>query len=207
MSLFDVMSILIVDDDAQVTDLMVRVLTEGQPAGWPFRYNIKVANTLKRALSYVPGGGWDIIILDLGLPDSHGLATFDEVMKVAKAPIVVFTGTATFHEIEAIENAGAARVYSKDQLIGCMTILHYVIRNVWREQRKIARIELLQGALFEELRNLVTACSACNRWRNSASDRFMPPGDLLERYHIHLSHTVCPDCAKRLYPEFEPDNV
>lgn len=201
MSLFDVMSILIVDDDEQVTDLIERILTEEQPAGWPFRYNIKVANTLKRALSYVPGGGWDIIILDLGLPDSQGLATFDEVARIAKAPIVVFTGTATFQEMEAIENAGAARVYSKNQLMGCMTILHHVIRNVWREQRKVARIELLQGALFEELRNMITACSNCNRWRNTASEAFMSPGDLLERYEVHLSHTVCPECAKMLYPD------
>ncbi|NQT73867.1 MAG: PAS domain S-box protein [Chloroflexi bacterium] len=51
------------------------------------------ASTLSEALGYLREQRWDVVLLDLGLPDSEGIETLEKVQPVAqKACVVVLTG-------------------------------------------------------------------------------------------------------------------
>jgi len=57
------------------------------------RFNISHTDNLKTALEYLKHDYFDIILLDLHLPDSHGILTFTSVQQVAAhTPVIVLTG-------------------------------------------------------------------------------------------------------------------
>src|SRR5258706_8924893 len=56
------------------------------------RFELVYATTLQDALTNLAAGGTDVVLLDLSLPDSHGLATFQKTREARPdIPIVVFT--------------------------------------------------------------------------------------------------------------------
>ncbi len=56
-------------------------------------FKIALVERLSKELQQLPGSDADIILLDLNLPDSKGLVTFEEVQKAAgNIPIIVMSG-------------------------------------------------------------------------------------------------------------------
>ena len=204
MSLFGV-SVLLVEDDIAVAGVIEKVLKDAQPPGWTISYNIKHVENLLTAQKYISGGGWDVILLDLGLSDSQGIDTFRGCYGVARAPIIVLTGTATMETCQQILREGAYRCFEKTMIIKSLTWLHYAILACVETYRLRAQVERLQETLLNELRNLITACSNCHRWRNSASNEYMESDKMLEKYGVYLSHGICSECSQLLYGDLVED--
>lgn len=81
--------ILLVEDDPTDRLLLSRAL-DMQPG---FAHELVTVSRLSQACDSVESDGYDIILLDLGLPDSQGLDTFVSLHDLApEIPIVVFTG-------------------------------------------------------------------------------------------------------------------
>src|SRR5262245_21799882 len=82
--------ILLIEDnpgDAELLEVML-----AQVSGAPF--SLECADRLAKGLARLSAGGIDIVLLDLSLPDSHGLDTFRSVKAAAPSvPIVVLSGT------------------------------------------------------------------------------------------------------------------
>lgn len=56
-------------------------------------YNLTIVESLEEGLNYLKSNNFDIILLDLGLPDSDGINTLIDVQKeTSKTPIIVLTG-------------------------------------------------------------------------------------------------------------------
>ncbi|MCK9590567.1 MAG: response regulator [Methanoregula sp.] len=82
------MTILLIEDNPADVE-MIRELLSDRKGSF---FDIVCADRLSAAKPYFAAGGIDIIILDLGLPDSHGLDTLRRVRDQAKeVPIVVLT--------------------------------------------------------------------------------------------------------------------
>lgn len=83
-------TILLVEDDAEYVERVRTTLLGAEPD----KFGLEVAPTLRQALEAIRGGDHDIILLDLGLPDQYGFATYDAVAGVAgSTPIVVITSS------------------------------------------------------------------------------------------------------------------
>jgi DNA-binding response OmpR family regulator len=81
--------ILLAEDDLGDADILREMLppNEEQP------FNVEWVDRLSTGLARLSAGGIDIILLDLSLPDSHGIDTFDQVHAQAPSvPIIVLTG-------------------------------------------------------------------------------------------------------------------
>lgn len=204
MSLFGV-SVLLIEDEEGVADVFEEALKNRQPPGWTVQYNVKRADTLLKAQVYLSGGGFDVVLLDLKLPDSQGLDTFRGCFGVAKAPIIVMTGSATMETYQQIIREGAYRCFEKLMVVKSLEWLHFAILACIESYRLRSQVERLQETLFHELRNLITACANCHKWRNSASNEYMSPDKMLEKYNVFLSHGICPECRDLLYPELITD--
>ncbi len=83
------LKILLVEDDQEFTDLLrIRLAKESSPA-----FAITCLPTLGQALETLEGTSWDLILLDLTLPDSSGLQTFSTLRARARhMPIVIMSG-------------------------------------------------------------------------------------------------------------------
>jgi two-component system cell cycle sensor histidine kinase/response regulator CckA len=85
--------------------------------------NIEFANSLSKGLSCLALGNVDAVLLDLGLPDSQGLDTFEKIHSAAyKVPIVILTG---FNDnavsLEAVRR-GAQDYLIKGKLDGALLV-------------------------------------------------------------------------------------
>ncbi|HOW58810.1 MAG TPA: diguanylate cyclase [Candidatus Omnitrophota bacterium] len=80
---------LLVEDDPDYTNLLkLNLLSEKQPS-----FEVEVATNLGSALQILCEKKFDLILLDLGLPDSNGIATFEKLASVIKdVPFVILSG-------------------------------------------------------------------------------------------------------------------
>ncbi len=113
MATEEAINVLLIEDNPADVRLVKEVL-RGAPSD---RFNIISASTLAQGLKRLAADHVDVVLLDLGLPDSQGFDTFRAVNDSARnLPIIVLT-VSTDEEIglKAIR-AGAQRFFSKDAL-------------------------------------------------------------------------------------------
>lgn len=85
-----VINILVIEDNPADRRFIELSLTKGVQAS---TFAIKTADRLADGLESLSKGNFDLLLLDLGLPDSQGLETIDKVREAnANIPIVVLTG-------------------------------------------------------------------------------------------------------------------
>ncbi|MEW6369836.1 MAG: EAL domain-containing protein [Pseudomonadota bacterium] len=92
----------------------VRTLREalGNASDGPFE--VEDAASLASSLQRIKQGGIDAILLDLSLPDSHGLSSFDQVHAAARhTPIMTLCSLAQEHEAREAVQRGAQGWLSK----------------------------------------------------------------------------------------------
>jgi PAS domain S-box-containing protein len=110
-----IFKILLIEDNPDDAELMKRRLYKSADA----RFAVTVSRTLRDGLDQLAANSPDLIICDLGLPDSHGLDTVNRILTEAPhAPLVVLSGfddEAT--AIKAVQ-AGAQDYLVKGQLEG-----------------------------------------------------------------------------------------
>ena len=81
--------VLLVEDNPGDADLLLYQL----PVDGSLPCEVSCANRLSEALALLAGERFDIVLLDLGLPDSSGLETFRSLRHLAaRLPIIVLTG-------------------------------------------------------------------------------------------------------------------
>ncbi|HEY5509399.1 MAG TPA: response regulator [Prolixibacteraceae bacterium] len=82
-------TILLIEDNTQDIRLINEMLKEIRS----FNYNLETVATLKEGCEQIQKNNFDIILLDLNLPDSTGRQTFQKVIDCCKEiPVVLITG-------------------------------------------------------------------------------------------------------------------
>jgi len=80
--------ILLIEDDVGDADILREMLPEDEES-----FEVEWVDRLSTGLARLSDGGIDIILLDLSLPDSHGIDTFEQIHANApKVPVIVLTG-------------------------------------------------------------------------------------------------------------------
>ena len=85
----DPLNILLVEDNPGDARLVQIALAESQDS----QFNIRHVERLSQALDAIAGHGFAAVLLDLSLPDSHGLETFNQLKAAAPMlPIIILSG-------------------------------------------------------------------------------------------------------------------
>jgi glutamate dehydrogenase (NAD(P)+) len=107
--------VLAVEDNPQQAELIERILREStRPT-----FDVALAATLAEALSALQAGTFDIVLLELELPDSHALDTLARVQACApELPIVVLTDVDDTDIAARAVDAGAQDYILEDEIDG-----------------------------------------------------------------------------------------
>jgi hypothetical protein len=193
-------NILMVDDDPGACRLVELILDE---APNPIEFCIESVNTLADGLSALSKRSFDLILLDLGLPDSDGLETVERVYQsFPHIPIVVLTGLADEEAgIQAIKKgAGDYLVKGKffrDMLV--RTIRYSLERKTVEQQLRLSEERLraimdnIQAGIMlveAETRIIVEANPAALEMIGAASDNVV--GRVCSDYVCLRSDGKCP---------------
>jgi PAS domain S-box-containing protein len=112
----DVTRILLIEDNPDDADLLREFLSENTEA---LPFSIDVAERLSRGLERIAKETWDVVLLDLGLPDSQGLDTFTRVNAVAgRLPVIILSGLGDEGRALAAVQQGAQDYLVKGQVDG-----------------------------------------------------------------------------------------
>ena len=91
-------NILVVEDDRQIRNLMSTTLSANG-------YNIECANDGGQAIIAVSTNKFDIVLLDLGLPDMDGVAVIQKIREWSNIPIIVVSARGEDSDkISALDN-------------------------------------------------------------------------------------------------------
>src|SRR4051812_44386762 len=105
-------SILVVDDDASVRGLVVRILRSWGHA------TIGEAGSVAEALAYAEARRPGIVLVDIGLPDGDGFSLTRQLRaKPWATRVVVFSSDADPSNGAAAARAGAIGFFPKDELL------------------------------------------------------------------------------------------
>ena len=125
-------TVLLIDDDLEFARLVEQII-EIEAPGIALVY----ADRLSTGLERLAGGGVDVALLDLSLPDSVGIQTFSEAHALAKeVPIVVLSGIADETLPLELVSKGAQDYLIKSQMNGPLLLrsVHYAINRQQAEQ-------------------------------------------------------------------------
>ncbi len=188
--------ILLVEDNPGDARLVREMLAE---AGGD-SFAVDWVSSLSEALEHLARGGIDLVLLDLGLPDSQGLDTFRRAYEPAShLPFLVLTGYADVTLGSTAVRQGAQDYLPKGEVTG--SLLQRAIRYAIERKRTEAALEAERKKLFTVLDNLPAVVHlksadfkiifANRRFREVFGD----PGDRPCYEHIHGRNAPCEHCA------------
>ncbi|MDF4250825.1 response regulator transcription factor [Streptomyces sp. WMMB303] len=109
-------SVLVVEDDQFVRSALIRHLTEAAHA-------VRSVGTALEALREVAQVGFDVVVLDLGLPDLDGAEALKMLRGVTDVPVIIATARDDEAEIVRLLHAGA-----DDYLVKPFSVAHLSAR-------------------------------------------------------------------------------
>ncbi len=184
--------ILLIEDNPADARLISEILTAGRDSG----FELETRDRLSAGLERLRGGGVDVVLLDLSLPDSSGFDTFRRVREQAdNAPILLLTGFDDQAFAVAAVHEGAQDYLNKDQ------VSEYVLTRAIRyaiERNKLVRD--LQDALakVKTLSGMIPICAWCRKVRNDKGFWDQVEAYIESRSNATFTHGICPECAGKL---------
>jgi PleD family two-component response regulator len=193
------MKILIVDDMPEnISALAMALESEG--------FDIKTAAGGEQALEIVQKDSPDLILLDIKM---NGMDGFETCLALKKSgatrdiPVIFLTVSKETETIVRGFTCGGVDYISKpfrQEEVCARVRTHLSLRALMAEKEKL--IAELQQALakVKTLSGLIPICSSCKKIRDDKGYWNQIETYIRERSDADFTHSICPKCAKILYP-------
>ncbi len=104
----------------------------------------------------------------------------------------------------------AAIKYDSGEVVGAVVVFQDITLQRHAEAEREQLITELQDALgtIKILSGIIPICASCKKIRDTEGHWVAPEVYLSERSRAEFSHGICPDCAKKLYPDlYDGDEI
>jgi DNA-binding NtrC family response regulator len=189
-------TVLILEDSLDDFSLLKEVLESSEELDAKIFHEDRLETAITVAKNIVI----DVAIIDLSLPDSFGLNTYISFHeKYPAIPTIIMTGDKD-HEMafEAVQKGAQDYLFKGEpSSTAIIRTIRYAIerqRMTTEIKRGLDHIKTLQGML--------PICSACKNIRDDEGYWNRIESYISEHSEVKFTHSICPDCAKKLYPEF-----
>ncbi len=202
-------NILVVDDTKENLRILVEALGgEG--------YRVRPALSGQLAIDAARTEPPDLILLDILMPDMDGYQVCKALKgdrRLEAVPVIFISALGEVTDKVKGFSAGGVDYISKpfqtEELLARVNT-HLTLRKLQRdlESRNVHLQELnekLQTALDEikTLRGIIPICANCKKIRDDNDSWQRIEQYISEHSEAQFSHGICPDCAKKLYPDLK----
>jgi DNA-binding response OmpR family regulator len=189
--------VLLVEDDPEDARLFQAMLAHEAKG----EFQMARVGRLAEALGKLNDQGYDIVLSDLGLPDSQGLRTFLSLKGQApKLPIVVLSGLEDEEFALKAVHEGAQDYLVKSQVNGPLLArsLRYAIERKRIESERDRLIHELQEALAKVklLSGMLPICAWCKKVRDDQNYWQEVECYVASHCEIQFTHGICPACLE-----------
>lgn len=204
MTQTQVTNVLIAEDDYLVAEMIKGVLDAG-------RYRIVAeASDGQQAVDLAAAHTPDVVIMDIQMPGMDGIEASRRIQETCPTPVVVLTAYDDPVLVQQASRAGVGAYLLKppDERELDRAIAIAIAR--FHDLAELRRLNgQLERALSEikTLRGIIPICVGCKRIRDDQG--FWQRVEVYVRDHseAEFSHSYCPDCAAKLYPDFNDDEA
>jgi len=191
--------VLLVEDDSEDARLFQAMLAHEAKG----EFQMARVGRLAEALGKLNDQGYDIVLSDLGLPDSQGLRTFLSLKGQApKLPIVVLSGLEDEEFALKAVHEGAQDYLVKSQVNGPLLArsLRYAIERKRIESERDRLIHELQEALAKVklLSGMLPICAWCKKVRDDQNYWQEVECYVASHCEAQFTHGICPACMEKV---------
>jgi len=186
---------LIIEDNADDFYLLKEVLESSEEV----EADISHADRLEDALRVAENKAIDVAIIDLSLPDSFGLDTYVAFhKKYPLIPTIIMTGFKD-HEVafEAVQKGAQDYLFKGEP---SSTAIIRTIRYAIERQRLMTELKTALDHI-KQLQGMLPICSVCKNIRDDKGYWNRIESYISKHSEVVFSHGICPECAKKLYPD------
>ena len=191
--------ILIIDDDIALQNTFIKALKNED-------YELLFADNGKIGLDLVVKEKPILIFLDLLMPVMNGFQFLEKIKPQPDDPynIIVITGHASDIEIQRCYKLGVNFFLRKPLSmveICCLARKCIAMKELEKERNQL--IAELQKAVetIKALKRILPICASCKKVRLDNGYWQEVEAFLQANADMDFSHSICPTCIKRLYPE------
>ena len=141
----------------------------------------------------------DVAIIDLSLPDSFGLETFVSFHeRFPLIPTIIMTGARDQEmAFEAVRRGAQDFLFKGEPSSAIVRSVRYAI------ERQHLTTELTRALdHVKQLQKMLPICAICKNIRDDQGYWNCVEEYISRHLEVEFSHSICPDCAKKHYPEF-----
>jgi two-component system, response regulator PdtaR len=192
-------TILVVEDDINVAAVLEARLES-------FGYNVcDIARTGPKAVECQNRHQPDLVLMDILLEgDMNGIEAAEQISVKSDVPIIFITclndPTVLDKAIKTHPYGYLVKPYDNAELRSCIEIALVKYKAAKEREQLIAQLEdaLLQ---VKKLSGLLPICAACKKIRDEKGGWQQIEDYITTHSEADFSHSICPECARRLYPE------
>jgi DNA-binding NtrC family response regulator len=188
--------VLLVEDNAGDVELIRGILAESNR----FRVDMEHSGSLSAGIERMSKEKFDVILSDLGLPDSIGMSTFFEIHKHAHTtPVIVMSGLDD--EDIALK---AVREGAQDYLVKGSFDGNLLVRSImYSIERKKLMVQVEKSLKeIKTLQGLIPICAWCKKIRDDQGFWKSVEAYIEEHTAAEFTHGMCPECGEKAIAEF-----
>ncbi len=189
------LAVLIVEDNPDDFLILRELLESSEEATFRIHHEVRIESAKTTAKQ----NPIEVAIIDLSLPDSFGLDTFRTFHDAFPSiPVVIMTGYKDHAlALKAVQEGAQDYLYKGES---SSTAIIRTLRHAIERQRLTTQLkEALEQV--KRLKGLLPICSACKNIRDDQGYWKRIEAYISEHSEAEFSHSICPDCARKLYPD------
>jgi CheY-like chemotaxis protein len=187
--------VLIIEDNDDHAELLCHFLSKAED----IYFDTERAELISSGIDFLRKMHFDVVISDLGLPDSLGVETFLKLHTLfPEIPVIVLTGLDDQETALKAVQGGA-----QDYLVKGKIDTNLLIRSIQYSIERQKLITRLESSLKEikTLRGLLPMCAWCRKIRDDKGYWQELESYIRQHTDAAFTHGICPDCMKKVDPE------
>jgi len=149
----------------------------------------------------------DIVLMDIEMPKMDGLEATKLIWEKYPRPIVLLTSYDDPEMVRQASQAGAGAYLLKPPSAEEIERTMVIASARFADLMELRRLNLeLKEALenVKVLSGLLPICANCKSIRNDGGYWKAVEEYISEKTDVHFSHSLCPACIDKLYPDYKP---